>query len=654
MVQETPRQGLEDAASLRQILDALPDGLFTMDKKGYVTYFNAMAERITGLAASDAIGLHCRKIFKSTIYESSSIPQKGEENSKNGYNREFRATRWDGKEIYIISSISVLRDHRGKVVGGLEVFRDLASRKALEDDLRASEKKYRRIFETSKDMVFITTKDGLFEDVNQAGVDLLGYESKEDLLSLSSSEMTYANPMHRKVLQKEMERYGYVKDFEAPFKKKDGTPLHCLVSGNAIRDGKGEIVGYEGIIKDITARMDAVRDLQKRHQELSLLNSVALVMNMTQNLDDILLTALKKVLEVLNLNSGGIFLINHENAALALRVRQGLPEWAAGDTGQIRLHDHLLLQSLLKKDFVLTPKSTFLPFKAAMTEKNGTGALELSCFLITAKEKASGFIALDLPPHKDLTRHDLHLLGSLGNFLGGAIENSHLLQTIQEHREELKELTAKLFHSQEFERKRLARELHDDAGQALTGINFSLETITKRLPPELHEIKELFLETKEQINRTYQGMRRLSHRLHPALLTDLGLAPALDAYLTHISKHCGLKIEFQMVGFDKRLDPDIETVLYRISQEALTNTLKHAHAKQFKLSMIRSYPNIIFLAEDDGCGFDAGRLNKRRTALGLVSMRERAAMVGGSFAMHTAPGEGTRIRIEISIKDEKI
>jgi signal transduction histidine kinase len=240
----------------------------------------------------------------------------------------------------------------------------------------------------------------------------------------------------------------------------------------------------------------------------------------------------------------------------------------------------------------------------------------------------------------------------LGNFLGGAIENHQLLQTIQKHREELKGLTAQLFQSQETERKRIARELHDEAGQALTGINFSLETIEKSLSSRDDPIKELVQETKKQIHRTYQEMRRISYRLHPALLTDLGLEPALDAYLSQISKHCDLEIHFRMVGFEDRIDPDLETLLYRLSQEALTNTVKHARAEKFRLSIIKSYPNIIFVAEDDGVGFDPSRLDQHQHALGLLSMRERAAMARGKFSLRTAPGRGTRIRIEISIKED--
>ena len=99
------------------------------------------------------------------------------------------------------------------------------------------------------------------------------------------------------------------------------------------------------------------------------------------------------------------------------------------------------------------------------------------------------------------------------------------------------------------------------------------------------------------------------------------------------------------------MDPNIEIVLYRLSQEALTNTLKYAKAKHFSLSIIKGYPQIILLAEDDGIGFAPDKIDQTNHALGLLSMRERAAMLGGNFHLRTSPGEGTRIRIEIPIRD---
>ena len=633
-----------------QILDNLPDGLFTIDGQGRINYFNPAAEQITGINAAEAVGMNCQEVFKSQTCRTNCPLRKAIKQGKDIYNRELEVTRTDGKKVPVICSFSILRDGHENIVGGMEIFMDISDRKRLEEDLRLSEKQYRRIFEGSKDMILITSKDGIIKEVNQAGIDLLGYSSKQELLELSSVEEIYDNPIHWQVFQKQINLDGFVKDFEAAFKKKDGTRLHCLLSGNATRGKSGEITGYEGIAKDITARMDAIRRFRQRHWELWLLNSVAFAMNRTQDLEEILMTALKKVLEVLNLSSGGIFLIDHEKPSFSLRVQQGLTNSDRYKACKVLLRDKLLMRSLLKKNLSLKPEPIFPPFKATLKDQSNKSSAELTCFLITAKEKASGFLAFEVPPNRDLTTgQHYNLLGSLGNFLGGAIENALLHQTIQKHREELKGLTARLFHSQEEERKRIARELHDEAGQALTGINFTLETIEKGVSSDNGHIKALIHDVKKQINRTHQEMRQISYRLHPALLSDLGLEPALESYLSSISKHSMLEVDFRMVGFEGRVDPEIEIVLYRLSQEALTNTLKHSRAKHFKLSIIKGYPQIIFLAEDDGIGFALSEFDQPKHTLGLLSMRERAAMLGGNFSVRTSPGKGTKIRIEIPI-----
>jgi PAS domain S-box-containing protein len=521
----------------------------------------------------------------------------------------------------------------------------------LKDELELAERKYRRLFEGSKDLIFIAHKDGRFREVNQACVDLLRYRSKEELFSLGSVEKIYDKTMHWKVFKRQIDRDGFIKDFEALFRRKDGSRIHCLLSGNAVRSKHGEIIGYQGIAKDITARTDATRNFFQRHRELWVLTSVAFAMNQTQDLDAILRTALERALTALNLTRGGIFLIDYEKPVFVLAAQQGFHGNLTKKNNQIQLLDETLMKALLQKELTLTPEPIFPPFKAILNDEDNN-LIQLICFLITAKEKASGFLALDVPPDRDLAAgHDFHLLGSLGNFLGGAIENNRLAQTIGHHREELKVLTARLFHSQETERRRIARELHDEVGQALTGINFALETIEKVALKEPERLKAHILQIKKQINGTYQEMRRLSHWLHPALLSDLGLEPALEAYFKNISERCDLRIDFKMMGFAKWSNLDIESVLYRLAQEALTNTLKHAFATRFKLSIIKSYPNIIFLAQDDGIGFDAEQFKWKRPSLGLLSMRERAAMLGGKFTLQTAKGAGVRIRIEIPLKE---
>ncbi len=638
------------------VAESLPYGLIVTDADQKVCYLNPVAERIIGLSArlsqgkrlDDLIGLGVAQLFKA-CNESDGI----EDGSARSSHCSQEVTLGDGLTVLISRYSLIVPDPSNVPRREIFLLEDITPRKHLEDRLKYFEGEYLRIFEGSKDMIFVHSKGSIFSEVNQACVETLGYGSREELLSLRSVERIYVNPIHRKVFQEQIDRNGFVKDFETSFWKKDGSRIHCLVSGTAIRDREGRITGYEAIAKDITARMDGVRHLLQQHRELSLLHSVAAAMNVTHDLDEILATALKKVLESLNLTMGCVFLVDQEEPNFLLRVHQGFPDQLFGGHLRVRFHDHALMHSLLRKDVCIKQQCIFPPFKVNL--KCGLVSLELVCFLITTKEKASGFLALSVPCNRTMTDHDHQMLGALGNFLGSAIENARLVQTIQRHREELRQLTARLFYSQEEERKRIAQELHDEVGSSLTGINFALETVENSLSAGASIARERILDIKKQINRTYQEMRRISHRLHPAVLSALGLEPALEACLTRISKYSQIEIDFRMVGFEGRLDPEIETVLYRISQEAINNTLKHAEATRFKLSIVKSYPNIILLAEDDGKGFDSGLLDEKdKRALGLVVMRERAAMLGGKFKIRSSRVGGTRIRVEIPIMERAL
>jgi signal transduction histidine kinase len=225
------------------------------------------------------------------------------------------------------------------------------------------------------------------------------------------------------------------------------------------------------------------------------------------------------------------------------------------------------------------------------------------------------------------------------------------MKTIRRHRQELRGLTEKLFQSQEEERRRIARELHDEAGQALTAVKLSLDRLEEAVPEKNGRLNKEIAEIRRILGRTSSEIRQLSYRLHPTLLSDLGLGPALDLYLKEVADHSKMNIRFRMVGFDRRLNPDMETILYRFSQETLTNTIRHGQAGNFNLSIIKSYPKIIFLAEDDGIGFDGLSIGRSKRSLGLLGMRERTSLMGGTFQIKSGGGEGTRIRIELPLQE---
>ncbi|MCF6247550.1 MAG: PAS domain S-box protein [Desulfobacula sp.] len=638
--------------SVAAVLNNLTDAFMIMNAHGRIEFLNAVAEKITGYSTSEARGMKCDALFNSAICKIDCLFRWNTGAKKVCNKRELVIHRKDGRPIMISCTTSTIIDTDGTVAGAVDVFKDISKIKLLEENLKDSEYKYRRLFESTKDMIFITSQKGRFIDFNQALVDLLGYKEKTDLYQLEFIEKIFINVIHWEVFQNQINLNGYVKDFEAGFKTKDGSRLHCCLSANAVKDDQGNILGYEGIAKDITARMDSFRNLYKNHQELVLLNTIAVTMNSALELDDVLATALNKVMKLLGFTIGAIFLINREREGFDLQAQKGFSDKIKDDPVELIFHDKELKEFFLGPDNFVTPKSIFPSFKVSLDNSKTRKAILLSCFLITEKEKPSGFMAFWIKNDEELSIEDFHLLGSLGNFVGGAIANINLIQTVQKHREELKRVTAKLFQSQEDECKRISRELHDQTGSSLIGINLKLDAVENKIPLDAEATRTLLHQVKGQINHTYLEMRRISHRLHPALLTDLGLEPALDQYISEIAEQTKLDITFKMIGFTGRINPDIETVLYRITQEALSNVLKHSKAKLFKLSIIKGYPSIIFLAEDDGIGFESDMNHPERPALGLLAMRERVMMRGGKFTLRTAIGEGTRIRIEIPLNKE--
>jgi len=633
--------------SFVEILDRIPDGLFTTDEEWRITYFNPAAEKITGFSADDAVGMYCKDVFKNSICESDCALKHAIAEGRDIHNREYEITNIEGKNIPIICSTSPFRDAAGRVTGGLEIFKDISELKRLQEEVAKREKKYRRIFEGSHDMIYTTNQKGQILDINQAGVEMLNFPSKEEMLKTVSAEKLYRHALDRDRFLAAINRRGQVKDYEVEFKKRDGAAMHALISSRRYQNPETGDVEYEGIIKDITHRKRTEEALQQRNRELSILNSIAVALNHNMPLNLILQEALKNVLKVLELNRGAIFLINRQREKTEVIAKSGFKAEAAGVDQRVFFKDPLLSKALLEDDMILKPEPIFPTFKARFDSKAQIFSPWLTCFLITFKGKGVGFMGLDIPSSRRLSQYEFHLMGSLGNFLGGAIVNAQMRETIRRDRHELRRLTAKLFQSQEEERRRIARELHDESGQSLTAVKLALERLEQNVPSSENGLREAIGEIIMMVRRTSSEIRHLSYHLHPTLLSDLGLEPALDLYFKEIKNHTGHNIEFSMVGFDHRLDADMETVFYRFSQESLTNALKHSGSDSFRLSIIKSYPKIIFRAEDDGIGFDTRIIGTDKRNLGLLGMRERTSLLGGTFQLRSKPGEGTRIRIEI-------
>ena len=227
----------------------------------------------------------------------------------------------------------------------------------------------------------------------------------------------------------------------------------------------------------------------------------------------------------------------------------------------------------------------------------------------------------------------------------------HRQRTAEIHnRRDLERLSARLVDAQEDERRNLARELHDEVGQALTAIKMALGVALRSggLQPR---VKTALDEARGVAESTLQGVRDLSQLLHPSMLDDFGLPETVSAYVRSFAKRTGIRADFRHDGFDTRLPADVEVCLYRIVQEALTNVARHSGASSCAVSLTLRGDMVEAVVEDSGRGIDAlsGSMSDARRGLGLMGMRERAQSLSGRFAISNRTEGGTRVKVSLPV-----
>lgn len=218
-----------------------------------------------------------------------------------------------------------------------------------------------------------------------------------------------------------------------------------------------------------------------------------------------------------------------------------------------------------------------------------------------------------------------------------------------------REILRGLVGTQERERKRIARDLHDELGQLLTGLRLKLETIRKMCSDE-EGLDKIVDEAQEIAKRVDDGVDFLAWELRPAALDDLGLHSALSKFVKEWSRYSGVNAELLVSGSKKiRLEPDVETHLYRIAQEALNNVHKHAKAKHVEVSLERRGDLVVLIVSDDGKGFDPEKKKKNGNSdgIGLIGMCERAEIIGGDIEVESARGKGTTIYVRVPCPEKK-
>jgi len=233
-------------------------------------------------------------------------------------------------------------------------------------------------------------------------------------------------------------------------------------------------------------------------------------------------------------------------------------------------------------------------------------------------------------------------------------EQKTFLQKQEAYTRHLSDLARRLVNIQEEERLRIAGELHDQVGANLATINLNLRSFGKMMSsPDLPLLEGRLKETGALLTDTIFSVRNFCTELRPATLYYSGLAPALKELVQRVGRRCDMEVRFLQENLHERLPPQTESMLFRIAQEALTNCAKHSNARRVEVGISRQDGTVVMIVSDNGNGFNSRQPDSIRDGLGLLTMRERAGMIGGSLSIISSPGKGAQLRVVLDLAHER-
>lgn len=384
----------------------------------------------------------------------------------------------------------------------------------------------------------------------------------------------------------------------------------------------------------------------QRARRLVILSQLSTTLHRPRGVHELLQDVLARAGELLQLHSGWVFLCRRDTGTYELAAAYRLPR-ALEVNNHEAMHGSCRCLELLAGQQLTEPVNIV---DCGRLEHVGTTAQHASVPLRTSTGIA-GLMNLVLPAGRLFGHRELALLATIGGEVGLAIEKTQLLEELASKERVRGDLIKRLLTAQEDERRRIARELHDETGQSLSALIVSLD-VARAAVEEQPQTANALDRLKELAEATLEEVRKLIYDLRPTVLDDLGLTAALRWFARQQLEPRGIEVAFRIRLGEGRLEAVVETTLFRIAQEAMWNIVKHAEATRAELDLDLVPGGVRLTVRDNGRGFrlDAGRpFDPLRGGLGLGGMRERAALIGGTVTIRSAEGQGTEVVAELPL-----
>ena len=389
-------------------------------------------------------------------------------------------------------------------------------------------------------------------------------------------------------------------------------------------------------------------------EDLVALSRVSAAISSLRDLDAILDVALDNVLNIMNGTAGGILLLDEQAQTLSYRVYRGLSaeyvkemqlKVGEGIAGKVARSG----RAILLEDISADPRTA----RPEWVRREGLKAW-LSVPL-RAKEAVLGVMNVASREAHHFTKQDMHLLHSIGDQVGVAIEEARLYEQLRGSRERYRQLVQQVLLAQEEERRRIARELHDETSQSLSGLTFNLQALIEMadmIGVEDAEFKSRLGKVHSLATQIGNEVSRLIADLRPTLLDTLGLVPAIRHYAEANLTPLGISVTFDFQETGHVLPPETEVAVFRWAQGAMGNIMQHSEARNVVISLRREGNDLILTISDDGKGFDVSQLTgieESGRGAGLFGIKERLRLVGGSCSIQSQPGQGTTLIADVPL-----
>jgi PAS domain S-box-containing protein len=697
---------------LQVTLASIGDAVIATDVAGNVTFLNPVARSLTGWEHAEALGRPLTDVFQIMNAQTrepveNPVVRVIREGTIVGLANHTHLIARDGKDIPIDDSGAPIRDDAGNLLGVVLIFRDVTERAQAEEALRLSRDQLAIILQGAADGIVALDRTGRLRYANDAATRLMGYPSVEALLNAPLSEIiqkfeTYdeaGQPLPGERLPGRLVLQGAA-HAAATIRYRDratGEERWSLEKSTAVFDANGRVELAVNILHDITDLKHAELAQRLLAEAGRLLAASLDTSTRLANLARLAVPVLADwcAVDVVDVDDTirrvAVAHVDPAKVAFAYDVQRRYPTAMDAPTGVPRVlrtgesefYPHLT-------DAMLEAAARDADHLQLLRELNLRSAMIVP--LIARGRTLGAFTLVWAESGRTYRPQDLALAEELGRRAGLAIDNARLYdetqqlnaeleqrihertaqlrasntqlqneiaerqqaqRRLEESQAQLRQLSGHLQAAREEERGRIAREVHDELGQMLTGLKMDLVSLQRSLKSQDSAVQQKFESMSQLISATIQSVRRIATELRPGVLDDLGLVAAIEWQLREFKSHMGIECELISRLDETTLDPEGKTALFRILQETLTNVARHANATSVIVNLEEGPDDVTLQVKDNGRGITQGEIVKSRS-FGLLGMRERVHLLNGELMVHGVPGQGTTVLVRVPFQRRPI